>query len=72
MQTELVSRERFIELINKALREHPEFEEGMRIHLVPEGGQDGYASGYTWAGPHEKLYLFAEVEKAVRAEYRES
>jgi hypothetical protein len=70
--TKPVSRQHRMELLNEKLRAHPEFEEGMRIHLVPEGGTEDYASGYTWAGPHEKLYLFAEIDKAIPAENGEN
>lgn len=69
MPVQTVTRVRYIELMNEALKQHPEFQDGMRIYLHPEGCIPEHASGIGWTGPFSKSGVFAAAMYSVDKNY---
>ncbi|MBW2621989.1 MAG: hypothetical protein JRD68_03720 [Deltaproteobacteria bacterium] len=46
----IVTRHRFIELMNEELKKHFKYEPGMKIVPVPEGGSGTHIGGYEMEG----------------------
>lgn len=51
MAKQVISPEEFIAEVNKRMRQHPAFEEGMRVFLTPLGASGKTAGGYDFEGP---------------------
>lgn len=65
MSDKAISNIQLIKLMNDALSKHPEFKDGMRIFLYPEGCAPENASGIGWSGPLDKRGVFAAAMHAV-------
>jgi hypothetical protein len=51
MAKPVISPEEFIAEMNKRIKGHGAYEDGMRVFLVPEGANGKTASGYGFEGP---------------------
>lgn len=52
------------EMLNDALKEHPEYKEGMKFLSVPDNSHylhDSYLAGYNWKGPFDRINVFTQV-----------
>lgn len=64
-----INEDKFIEICNNRLKEHPQFEEGMKIVGIPSGVQGSDLSGYDWEGPKNMPGIVSEVVNEVEKEY---
>jgi hypothetical protein len=69
MAKPVISPEEFIAEMNKRIKEHGAYEDGMRVFLVPEGATGRTASGYGFDGPGRVQMVVGTVHDHVEALY---
>ena len=69
MEKEIVNEDKYLELLNQQLRQHPSYQKGMEIIGVPEGTQGSNLSGYDWRGPDYMPDIVSQVAHKVEQNY---
>jgi hypothetical protein len=59
----------YIAELNRQLRQHEYFEEGMVFTAAPEGATGKDMTGYSTKGPHSKIGVFAQIAHKVDERY---
>lgn len=65
MEKPVLSEDQYIAELNRALQEHPNYQEGMAFVAYPEGATEATMSGYAFVGALGHLSLFAHVAHQV-------
>ncbi len=69
MVKEVVSEDRYIELLNQELREHEYYQDGMEVIASPEGATGHDISGYSLRGGECWPKVLADVAHIVSQAY---
>jgi hypothetical protein len=70
MDKTLVNEDQYIILCNQELKNHPDFQEGMKIIGVPKDATGFNLTGLNWEGPSTEMpSLTAIVESKVKENY---
>ena len=64
---EYLTAERYLEELNRRLRNHHDYRPGMRFVMADPGGSP--AAGYTWEPDPTAMHPFSQVAHEVMAEY---
>lgn len=55
MSKQMLNENQYLEILNRELRNDPDYREGMKIIGVPQGSTGSDLSGYSWEGPKEVM-----------------
>jgi hypothetical protein len=69
MATLPVNEDRFLELLNKVLREQPDYQEGMAFVAAPEGSEGQLMRGYDTSSPYTSNGAYPAAVRIVRELY---
>ena len=61
--------EAYIAEMNRQLREHEHFREGMAFYTYPEGARGNAITGYDVTGPFQLIGVYAQVAKKVADQF---
>jgi hypothetical protein len=64
-----LTEDEYIAELNRQLRQHEYYEEGMEFAAHPEGATGKDMTGYSVKGPHSKIGVFAQVAHKVSESY---
>lgn len=62
MPKELFTRQAYLDVLNEALRHHPEWQPGMKFIFFPAGAKARTATGVGFSGSVDKKAVFDQIE----------
>lgn len=65
MAKKQLTEDEYIAELNRRLRDHPHYEEGMAFEPSPPGSTGKRMSGYSTKGPWSKTIIYADVAHKV-------
>lgn len=69
MTKEVVSEERYIEVLNEELKKHEFYQQGMEVVAAPEGASGHNITGYTLKGEKYWPKVLADIAHKVNEKY---